>query len=350
MKNYYKSLFVALFVFSVSFYSSAQQPMNLDLPSPLNTGHYIPGIFSLRDLATPPATGLYVLDYNMYLKSDKYFNKNGDEVKSITGPLGFQTNLSLDVKGYANVLSLIYAKKTKILGNAVFLFALTPVYTTVNPNLAYQRIGLIDTLQLSGNVNAEVSGFGDIRVMPLFLSWHSDQFDFTAGYDFFAPTGRYEKGASDNVGLGYWSHLIQAFGYYYPLKIKGKPSQAMALMLSGSYEMNSKIKGVDVTPGSRFTVEYGISQYLSEQLELTVMGGNNFQVGEDSGNDVWWDKSVKDKIGFASFQIGYWPWKDRLYTSAKYSLSYGEKQRLNMNILQLNLTYVTGLLGDRKIK
>ena len=33
--------------------------------------------------------------------------------------------------------------------------------------------------------------------------------DYVAGYGLFVPTGRYEAGATDNVGLGMWSHEIQ---------------------------------------------------------------------------------------------------------------------------------------------
>jgi hypothetical protein len=30
--------------------------------------------------------------------------------------------------------------------------------------------------------------------------------DLTAGYGFYAPTGRFELGATDNIGLGFWTH------------------------------------------------------------------------------------------------------------------------------------------------
>ena len=44
---------------------------------------------------------------------------------------------------------------------------------------------------------------------PAYLGWHTPRADFVAGYGFYAPTGRYEAGANDNVGLGMWSHEIQ---------------------------------------------------------------------------------------------------------------------------------------------
>jgi len=53
-------------------------------------------------------------------------------------------------------------------------------------------------------------GFNDTYVVPLHLGWHTPRADFVAGYGLFAPTGKYQAGASDNVGLGMWSHEIQA--------------------------------------------------------------------------------------------------------------------------------------------
>ncbi len=40
--------------------------------------------------------------------------------------------------------------------------------------------------------------------------------------------------------------------------------------------MNGKIKDRDLTPGNRFSLEYGISQYLSERLGVGVHGAHNW--------------------------------------------------------------------------
>ena len=72
---------------------------------------------------------------------------------------------------------------------------------------------------------------------PVGLSWALGQFDATFFYGFTAPTGRYTTGADDNIGLGFWTHQFQGFGYFYP-----NPSQATALMLGLTYELNSEIE------------------------------------------------------------------------------------------------------------
>jgi hypothetical protein len=186
------------------------------------------------------------------------------------------------------------------------------------------------------------SGFGDIAIAPLLLSWGSEKFDFTGGYMFVAPTGKFEIGASDNVGLGYWSHFIQAAFYYYPL-----PEKATALMILPTYEFHGKIKGSNVIPGSRIGLDYGISQYLSERFEVTIQGGHAWQVGKDKGGDVYWDTSVKDQLSTLGGGLGYWLLPQKLYANAKYYFTYGEKQHFDSDIFQIQLIFNPGWLQSK---
>ena len=52
------------------------------------------------------------------------------------------------------------------------------------------------------------AGISDLYVQPINLGWHLKQADVTAGYGFFAPTGRYTAGADNNTGLGMWGHEL----------------------------------------------------------------------------------------------------------------------------------------------
>ena len=51
----------------------------LTRPSSLHVGFYQPGVANLRDYATPPA-GFYIIDYNIWTKSDGYYDRNRDRV------------------------------------------------------------------------------------------------------------------------------------------------------------------------------------------------------------------------------------------------------------------------------
>jgi hypothetical protein len=86
--------------------------------------------------------------------------------------------------------------------------------------------------------------------------------------------------------------------------------------LAGTYEVHSEIDDVNITPGDRFSLNWGISQYLplnqanSVILELGVLGYSQWQVEKDSGSDVNKNFNAKDQVHAAGGQVGllYAPW------------------------------------------
>ncbi len=325
--------------------------LNKPLVSPLQTGHYSPGSMNIRDEADPaPDYGLTVLDYNTYQYGNKFYDKNGKQVTQIKGPAGNLVNLDPDVSGYNNTLMFQWAFKRKILGATYFCAASIP-FETVNTNLVYSKIGNIDSLHQSGNVSGKVSGFSDASVSPLALSWRLKNMDISMGWMIYAPSGQFSEGGSNNTGFGFWSNIFQVFGYWYPEKLKGQPSETLAVMLGASFEATGTIKGSDVEPGNRFSLDYGIEQYLSDNFSVGIYGSNNWQVTEDRGSQVYWDASVKDRLGTWGFQLGYWLWANRLQALGKCGFSYGAVQRFQQNLLEINLIFVTNALaGNKKSK
>lgn len=307
--------------------------------SPIFAGGYTPGIMGVRDYTNPGKDGLFLIDNNIFLSSDSYRDRNGDKVNSINIK-NQNIPIDVDISGYINSLMFIYASpKLEFLGNAQYLFIAAPNYTTASASVGLGQLGSGKT------IDGGASGFGDLTVAPLMLSWGSEKFDLTAGYLFYAPTGKYELGGDDNVGLGYWSHDIQAAAYYYPL-----PQKATAIMLMPTYEWHGTLKGTDVRPGSRFILEYGVSQYLSERFEITLQGGNAWQIGEDSGSDVYWDTSVKDQMSIFGGGLGYWIVPEVFYANAKYSTTYSNEQHFKTNIFQVELLVSTGFLKKKEVK
>ena len=305
--------------------------------SPAQSGGYLPGIMGVRDFVNPGIDGLFILDYNVFINANSYYDGNGNKVNSIEGPLGNTIPLDIEISGYINSLMFAYASpKLPFLGNAQYLFVAAPSYAT-----ARTTVGLGELLN-GKTVEGGVSGFGDLAIAPLMLSWSLDKFDITGGYLFYSPTGRYETGADDNIGLGHWSHVIQMASYYYP-----KPEKTTALMFMPSYEFHGNIKDANVRPGSRIIMEYGISQYFTEKLEVTLQGGHAWQLGEDSGSDVYWDTSVKDQMSLFAFGIGYM-FLPNLYANVKYTGSYGLKQNFKTNMFQLQFMFVPNLLKKKE--
>ncbi len=71
--------------------------------------------------------------------------------------------------------------------------------------------------------------------------------------------------------------------------------QATAFMTGLTYELNSGIKDVDVNPGNRLSLEWGVSQYFNSWFEFTIHGAHNWQITDDTGTDVFWDPAAHDR-------------------------------------------------------
>ena len=338
MKIHY--LLISAFVLYCNTIYAQSRP----IVSPVQMGAYMPGLVNPRDYANPGTSGLIVLDYNLFFNSDQYIDRYGNKVEEFDVGIGYNpVPIEIDVSGYLNALAIVYvSQELPFLGNARYLTFISPYYATADYKVALSELIVGDTTVTGG-----AGGFGDLSFAPIYLSWagKNQKWDVTAGYMFSAPTGRYETGADDNIGLGYWNHILQVFAYYYLM-----PEKASAIFLGNSFEFHSKIKDADVRPGNRFTLDYGISQYLSERFEVTIQGGNTWQVGEDTGDDVYWDTSFKDRYSTIGVGLGFWPVKQKFYTHLKWWTNYAIRQHFKTNNIQLQLIYIPGILMAKSDK
>ena len=311
--------------------------------SPYQSGSYYPGLVNLRDLAAAPA-GLILLDYNYWFGSNGYYDKNGDEFTGGTinlPPPKDPVNVTLEpeLSGYTNVPVLFYASKFKLLGGAKYLASISPIYMSFDYS-AFLALG-----NSSGNISGRSSGFGDFSFMPLGLSWSFDnKLDVAFMYTIYAPTGRYETGAEDNMGAGFWAHQLQAPVYLYALE------QATAFAVIPTLELNGKVKDADARPGNRFSLEYGISQYFTNWLEVEIVNGHNWQISSDTGEDVWWSDTRfdgRDSKNTFCAGIGVWPVEGILNIRAKYIMDYGVKQRFKNRFWSLSIIIIPGILSEK---
>ena len=291
-----------------------------------DVGHYVPGVVNIRDFVVPPP-GLYYEQFNLYYHTDEFKNRNGDSVDTVTID-GTTINLDIDVDVFAIVPTFVWVSNFKLLGASYAAF-ISPAFqsTSVDAALSIRDQGV--------EVDDSNFGFGDLFVMPIWLGWHWPRFDLAAGYGFYAPTGRYEGGESDNIGLGFWTHQFQASGIFYVTANKAK-----AVMLTTTYEIHGDKEDTDLTPGDNFTLEWGISQYLSERFELGIAGYSSWQVENDSGSAFRLDRGVKDQVHAAGLQVSYWVLKDRLNLAARYLREFEARDRFEGQLATLTLTYV----------
>jgi len=282
--------------------------------------HYTPGILNIRDFIVPDP-GFYFVLYNYGYTTDRLNDRNGNQIKSITinpgpGP-GVTLNLDVDVDSYAVAPTFIWVSDWKILG-ARYGAYIAPSFanTTVSAALSTET-------ESGRGVDESFFGVGDLFVQPVWLGWSLTNWDFSLGYGFYAPVGKYNTDtvtypvigpvtvpANDNIGLGFWTQQIQGALAWYPWAHK-----ATAVTAGLTYEINSKKEDFDITPGQNLTLNWGISQYLPLKkdgallLEIGPAGYDSWQITDDTGSDAR-NPGVHDEVHAVGGQLGltYAPW------------------------------------------
>jgi hypothetical protein len=294
-------------------------------------GHYSPGLMNIRDPVQPPP-GSYYVQYHLYYESDTLRDKNGNSVDSITaGPVTI--NIDVDVDSFVVVPTFIHVTGKKVLGaNYGFLVA--------QPfgNASFQAALELQTFPgIFAKADESSFGLGDTYVRPLWLGWNLGRAEIGSSYGLYVPTGKYDAGDADNIGLGMWTHEFMVSGAYYFDEQRGT-----ALTMTGFYEIHHNKEDVDFRPGSHFTLNYGISQYLplSEKFlsELGIVGFGQWQVTKDEGSDVV-DKDAKDQVYGLGLQAGliYLPWQGQL--TFKWIREFKAEDRFEGNFFTLSAAY-----------
>jgi hypothetical protein len=283
------------------------------------TGHFNGGVVGIRDYYPPDAPGFYFALYNYWYSSDRLNDRNGNKVSSVTvGPApGVVLDVAVDVDVYAVSPFFIWASDSKVLGASYSAY--------ISPSFANSSISAsLSTLHGSGrNVDSSQFDVGDLFVSPLWLKWSAPNWDFAFSYGFYAPVGKYDTEtltlpvlgpvkveSPKNIGLGYWTHQVQAATAWYPWADK-----RMAVSGVLTYEINQDKKDFDLTPGQRLTFNWGVSQFLplneahTMLMDVGVKGYDSWQITDDSGRDAT-NPGVHDKVHAVGGQVGviYVPW------------------------------------------
>lgn len=268
-------------------------------------GHYAPGLPNIRDLLVPAEPGFYYAQYHFLYTANAFHDRNGNEVDSINVG-GATLNIDADVNAFAIAPTFLWVSPWEILGARYGAYAAPTL-----GNTSFQASLRTET---GFGRSTDDSSFapGDLFVQPVWLGWSGKHFDATVGYGFYAPVGKYEDGATDNVGLGFWTHQFQVAGAWYPVE-----TRMLAVTFAGTFEIHSEKTDVDITPGERFSLNYGISQYIPLNKgptwmgEIGVIGFSQWEVGKDSGSAVNPVTNVRDQVHAIGVQAGatYLPWE-----------------------------------------
>jgi hypothetical protein len=217
------------FLFILFAFLTGTQSANAQLTIPV-----IRGDNGLKSGSQPPpgvfVTGvLYVYDANETVDKD--------------GKHSTRTGINQAIPATA----LTYVSKKKFLGAN---YSATVVFPLLNV--------VIDTPVATNTTGV---GYSDMYVQPLQLGWHKKRYDALVGYGLFMPTGRFTAGASNNHGLGMWSHEISAGTTIY-LDSKQKWHAAT----NAYYNIQSHIKDTNRKAGNVLSLEGGVGRTLCSHL------------------------------------------------------------------------------------
>ena len=220
----------------------------------------------------PP--GFYIAETLYFYRPTEVTGQNGAPLPG---------NLSLNL--FAPILGVNYVAKKKILGAH---YGVAAALWVMNQKLALPDL----------NVNNSSYGFGDSYFSPLQLGWNFKHADVLVAYAFYAPTGRYAVGATDNNGLGMWTNefSLGTTAYF---------DDARMWHMSGNvmYEIYTQKQGLGQTVGGMMTIEGGLGHsFLKGYASAGAAYYGQWKVTADSGSAV--SRSV---AGLKGSMVGFGP-------------------------------------------
>jgi hypothetical protein len=141
---------------------------------------------------------------------------------------------------------------------------------------------------LASDVAGSISGgggFADSYYQPLILGWATERAEIKAIYGFLAPTGRFTAGEDDNVGSGYWTHVIASGQTFYLTADKRTVVSAFQM-----YEFHGTQESTGIRPGQTLDLDYSATRSFplreDMQLQLGLVGYEQWQTTDKTGPTV----------------------------------------------------------------
>jgi hypothetical protein len=141
---------------------------------------------------------------------------------------------------------------------------------------------------LASDVDGAISGgggFADSYYQPVILGWGTERAEIKAIYGFLAPTGRFDAGEDDNVGSGYWTHVVASGQTFYLTADKRTAVSAFQL-----YEFHGTQESTGIRPGQTLDLDYSVTRSFplreDMQLQLGLVGYEEWQTTDKTGPTV----------------------------------------------------------------
>lgn len=175
--------------------------------------------------------------------------------------------------------SLVWVSKNEFLGGA--RFSMSATIPIANNSLTSDVMGAI-----SGG-----EGLADSYYQPFILGWNKKRASIRTVYGFLAPTGKYNTGATNNVGSGYWTQALSSGQTFYLTSNKRTSFSAFQM-----YEFHTTQRGTNVHPGQTLNLDYSLTHEIPFRsgisLQLGLVGYNQRQTTNKSGPTITQEQST----------------------------------------------------------
>lgn len=260
--HFVKIIFGRKSIISISLLVTAVLSASAHAQAPPIRGVYTPG-FSATNSGVLPGPGLTYSNTFLAYSFNEVVGPNGGTLTK-----GASSGVLIDINAF------VYVFKKSILAGNLGMVAGLPI---ANSSISSVHLGAI----------AGGAGFADSFYEPVTMGWHLKRADITAAYAFFAPTGRFTPGATNNVGSGHWTNAPTAGETIYLTKNKATAVSAYQMV-----EFHTPQTGTNIQAGSTFDLDYSLTQILplkkdhSLLLQPGLIGYGQWQLSNNSGPTI----------------------------------------------------------------
>jgi hypothetical protein len=222
---------------------------------------YLPGTVGDIALAQASEPGLQV--------ANTVFYQSGDAGRAV---LQGNVNVGLDLTLALDIFFAGYTFEQKVLGATYTVGAAIPY--------GYAKLEADITTAGGRSFSAErdATDIGDAVLVPLELTWTTDDLSIQLGHAIYAPTGAYDVDEVVNIGLNHWGFDTTLAATYFNLE------SGTEVSVSPGFIVNTKNDDTDYTSGNEFHLDFTANQFLSETFALGVRGYYYKQLTGDSGS------------------------------------------------------------------
>lgn len=230
-----------------------------------------------------------------YVQNDFYIY-DGDMRGGKSFPAGGRVVSDVKAQARTNLLSGTWVLPHEVLGGNIAFGAILPfgrANATAGVDIDAPRFG-IDAYR---SLRDKTTVFGD-PVATASLGWHAGKFHWNVLGMLNVPVGDYRDGQLANIAFHRWAGDISAALTWLD------PERGLDLSVAAGFTFNGENPETNYRTGTEFHVEWAVTQYLSKDFSVGLVGYHYEQVTGDGGRGARLG-SYKGRVTAVGGSVGY---------------------------------------------